>query len=201
MGNESEQLETQALFPLHTVLFPGSILQLKIFEQRYLDLVKTCMKSQQGFVVTLIREGNEVDDTPTIHTIGTYVEIIDFERLDNGLLGITIQAKHKVRIQSTTAQHDGLLNGTTELISDDENTLNDDTEPYQHLSDMLETLVEHPLLKNQYADIDYHSLTEISYRLSEFLPTSNINKQGLLEITRVQDRLDKIDELIEQLQA
>ena len=191
---------TLSLFPLHTVLFPGSVLQLKIFEQRYLDLVKTSMRNNCGFVVVLINQGNEVNDTPTIHRIGTYVEITDFEMLDNGLLGITIKAKHKVLIKNTTTQHDGLLNGEAEPIADEDDSTPENLEKYHHLKSMLETLVEHPLLKEQYCDINYQSLSEISYRLSEFLPTSNINKQELLEIAHVEDRLIKIEVLIEQLQ-
>lgn len=196
----TKSLTTLSLFPLHTVLFPGSILQLKIFEQRYLDLVKDCMKHNHGFVVVLINDGNEVNDTPTIHSIGTYVEITDFETLDNGLLGITIKAQHKVLVSHTTAQHDGLLKGETEIVSETDDTSPESLEKHHHLIQMLETLVDHPLLKAQYSDINYQSLSEISYRLSEFLPTSNINKQTLLEIDRVEERLNNIELLIEQLQ-
>ena len=197
----TNSLITLPLFPLHTVLFPGSILQLKIFEQRYLDLVKDRMKNNHGFVVVLINDGNEVNDTPTIHCIGTYVEIIDFETLENGLLGITIKAQYKVFVSNTTAQHDGLLKGETKIISETDDTSPESLEKRHHLIRMLETLVDHPLLKAQYSDINYQSLSEISYRLSEFLPTSNINKQTLLEIERVEERLNKIQLLIEQLQT
>lgn len=191
---------TAPLFPLNTVLFPGSVLQLKIFEQRYLGLVKTCMKNTHGFVVVLINDGHEVNDTPTIHCIGTYVEITDFETLDNGLLGITIKAKHKVMIKNTAAQHDGLLTGDIEKIPDDETTDQELIDEYHHLKDMLESLIQHPLLNEQYTDINYDSAVEISYRLSEFLPTSNINKQELLETIDVKDRLIKIVTLIDQMQ-
>jgi len=182
------------------VLFPGSVLKLKIFEQRYLDLVKNCMKNSLGFVVVLINEGNEVNDTPSIHCIGNYVEITDFETLDNGLLGITIKAKHKVQIRKTTVQHDGLLTGTVEDITEYADSTSATIKKYHHLIEILENLVEHPLLQTDYADIDYRSPSEVSYRLSEFLPTSNLNKQQLLEISRVEDRLDKIETLIDQLQ-
>lgn len=202
----TNKLTTTALFPLNMVLFPGSILPLKIFEQRYLELVKTCMKKSHGFVVVLINEGHEVDDTPTVYCVGSYVEITDFESLDNGLLGITIKAIHRVRITNTTTQHDGLLNGMTEAIPDNEvtgdETLNREIlEKFHHLKEVLESLTQHPLIKAQYADINYQSAIEISYRLSEFLPTSNINKQELLETANVEDRLNKIETLINQMQS
>lgn len=189
-----------ALFPLHTVLFPGSILQLKIFEQRYLDLVKSCTRDNEGFVVVLISQGNEVNDTPSIYRVGSYVEIIDWEALDNGLLAITIQAKYKVLIKNTHAQHDGLLKGEIEDIVDTDDCSDTIIDRYSHLKDMLLTLVQHPMLSTLYDDIDYHSSLEISYRLSDFLPTSNQHKQELLEMARVEDRLTRIESLIDQLQ-
>ena len=192
--------ETLSLFPLHTVLFPGSVLQLKIFEQRYLDLIKTCMKQNHGFIVVLIESGNEVDDTPKIYSVGTYVEITDWESLDNGLLGITIKSRYKVQIKNTRVQHDGLLSGEIENILDTEDTSEALFERYQHLIEVLETLVQHPLLKAHYADINYHSGAEVSYRLSEFLPTTNLHKQELLETLNVEDRLIKLDGLLLQLQ-
>jgi Lon protease-like protein len=67
-----------ALFPLNTVLFPGSTLPLQIFEQRYLTLIKDCMKQQNGFVTVLISEGKEVRKTPHIYSTGCYVEGIDW---------------------------------------------------------------------------------------------------------------------------
>jgi len=196
----TKQSTTLSLFPLHTVLFPGSILQLKIFEQRYLDLVKSCMKDSHGFIVTLINSGKEVNDLPTIYCVGTYVDIIDWEQLDDGLLGITIQAKHKVLIRNTRAQHDGLLKGDIEPITESDDTSGKVIKKYSHLKDMLEDLAKHPFLNASYSDIDYRSPVEVSYRLSEFLPASNQCKQELLETTNVEDRLTRIDNIIDQLQ-
>lgn len=159
------------------------------------------MKDAHGFVVALIESGKEVDDTPKTYRVGTYVEIIDWERLDNGLLGITIQSRYKVLIKNTRVQHDGLINGDTESIQDSENTSEVLIKRYQHLIEVLQSLVQHPLLKKQYADIDYHSSVDISYRLSEFLPTSNLHKQELLEIENVEQRLLRLDSLLAQIQS
>ena len=98
-----------ALFPLNTIVFPGGILPLQIFEQRYLNLIKDCMKNETGFVIVLINEGKEVGSTPQIYCTGCYVEIIDWDSLENGLLGISIQAKYRVRLTNSTVRDDGLL--------------------------------------------------------------------------------------------
>jgi len=98
-----------ALFPLNTVHFPGSVLPLQIFEQRYLTLITDCLKQQAGFVIVLISEGKEVGTAPQKYSTGCYVEIIDWESLKNGLLGITIQAKYRVHLSNSTVRDDGLL--------------------------------------------------------------------------------------------
>ena len=107
-----------ALFPLHTVLFPGSRLPLQIFEQRYLGLISDSLKKQQGFVCVLISEGKEVNDTPSVFSTGCYVEITDWETLANGLLGITIEARYRVRLSQPNVKDSGLLVAETEAMDD-----------------------------------------------------------------------------------
>lgn len=159
------------------------------------------MKDSHGFIVVLINSGKEVNDTPTIYRVGTYVEIIDWEQLDDGLLGITIQSKNKVFIKKTRVQHDGLLKGDIEHITESDDASGKITNKYRHLKDMLVDLAKHPFLSTSYSDINYRSSAEVSYRLSEFLPTSNQFKQELLEITNAEDRLLKIEHMIDQLQG
>ena len=76
------------LFPLRTVLFPGGTLPLRIFEPRYVDMVRWCMREAQGFGVVLLREGSDVLDAkdpdgheqaPQIFDVGTLAQIIDFD--------------------------------------------------------------------------------------------------------------------------
>ena len=133
-----------ALFPLNTVLFPGSILPLQIFEQRYLNLVKDCMKQQTGFVSVLISEGKEVGSTPRIYQTGCYVEIIDWESLPNGLLGISIQAKYRVHLSNSSVRDDGLLLAEASPLY---STLDDNAimpETFKPLSDKLDQLLHQP---------------------------------------------------------
>jgi len=191
--------ETQAFFPLDTVLFPGGILPLQIFEQRYLNLVKSCMKNELGFVVVLISSGKEVNDAPEIHRIGTYVKIIDWESLDNGLLGITIQGVRRVQLQSTSAKDDGLLVGRViELGSCDEQSvvLNN---KYDDLIKTLQQLSKHPFVAQRYSSIDFSSAHTVCNRLSEFLPISNLVKQELLETLDIEFQIEKLQAIIDGL--
>ncbi|TNF92254.1 MAG: hypothetical protein EP297_13585 [Gammaproteobacteria bacterium] len=105
------------IFPLHTVLFPGGILPLQIFEARYLDMVAKCMRKNTGFVIALIKEGQETGQPASHHTIGTYCNIIDFDQQDNGLLSITVKGEYRVKIENTHIGNEGLIIGNAKQLS------------------------------------------------------------------------------------
>lgn len=189
-----------ALFPLNTVLFPGSILPLQIFEQRYLNLIKDCMKQQTGFVTVLISDGKEVGSTPQIYCTGCYVEIIDWESLENGLLGISVQAKYRARLSNSSVRDDGLLLADVTAIKSTLDTNTSLPESFAPLSETLEQLLQHPFAK-QYKDmVDFGSTAEICYRLSELLPINNKQKQQLLETETTEQMLDLLVLYINSLQ-
>lgn len=80
------------LFPLSTVLFPGCVLDLQVFEARYLDMIARCMKQGSGFGVVCILEGSETGDIePDIAGIGCEARVSDFQKQENGLLGIRVE--------------------------------------------------------------------------------------------------------------
>jgi Lon protease-like protein len=189
-----------ALFPLNTVLFPGSILPLQIFEQRYLNLIKECMKQQTGFVTVLISEGKEVGAAPQVYRVGCYVEIIDWQSLANGLLGISVQAKYRVRLSDSSVRDDGLLFAeTTSLESafDDSLQLPQGFEP---LSATLQQLLKHPYAQHYEDKINFEKASDICFRLSELLPISNKHKQLLLESDNLVQMLDQLALHINALQ-
>ena len=190
-----------ALFPLQTVLFPGSILPLQIFEQRYLTLIKDCMKQQTGFVVVLISEGKEVGKTPQIYCTGCYVEIIDWESLPNGLLGISIQARHRVRLSDSSVRDDGLILAEASPF---ESTLDENfplPKVFEPLSETLKQLLNHPFAQRYKGDVDFHNTADICYRLGELLPISNKQKQLLLESETAEQMLDQLALHINALQT
>ncbi len=76
------------LFPLNIVLFPDGPLPLRIFETRYVDMVRTCMREDRGFGVVLISAGLEAGPAET-YDVGTTAKITDFHQLPNGLLGLS----------------------------------------------------------------------------------------------------------------
>ena len=190
-----------ALFPLNTVMFPGSILPLQIFEQRYLNLIKQCMKLETGFVPVLISEGKEVGRTPQIYSTGSYVEIIDWDTLSNGLLGISIQAKHRVRLSNSSVRDDGLLLAEASYFK---STLDNNPplpEAFKPLPETLKQLLNHPFAAHYKDKVDYAATADICYRLSELLPISNKQKQLLLETETTEQILDLLALHINALQT
>lgn len=197
--NSDNTTETHSLFPLDTVLFPGGILPLQIFEQRYLNMIKTCMKNELGFVVVLISSGKEVNDVPEIHRIGTYVEIIDWESLTNGLLGVTVQGVRRVKLQTTTARDDGLLVGKISELKDCDNQVVALTSENNDLVKTLQELSKHPFVAQRYSDIDYSSASTVCNRLGELLPIPNLVKQELLETLNLEHQIEKLQIIINEL--
>src|SRR5690606_41531465 len=95
--------DTTPLFPLKTVLFPGGVLPLRIFEPRYVDMIGRCMKRPQKFGVLLIVEGSETGAAQTAE-IGTLAEIVDWHQEADGLLGIVAAGRDRFRPEPTSRQ-------------------------------------------------------------------------------------------------
>ena len=112
------------VFPIGIVVLQGTIQSLQIFEPRYLSMVKDCMSSSSGFVITL---SSNNDSGESFMSQGTFVEIIDFNQLPNGLLGITVKGSQKVSIkyveQTETGLHFAAIVPISEPTVDDQAVL------------------------------------------------------------------------------
>ena len=108
------------IFPLNTVLFPGGVLPLRVFETRYMDMVRDCLKKEQHFGVCLIQQGVEVARQPgesaTPEAVGCTAEITDWDMKDMGVLNIRTLGVERFRIQSRVVQPNGLILAQVEMI-------------------------------------------------------------------------------------
>jgi uncharacterized protein len=182
------------LFPLNVVLFPGGPLPLRIFETRYYDMVRRCMREGEGFGVVLIREGREVGLAETdVYPVGTLAEITDFHQLSDGLLGLSCIGRKRFRIVSRRRQTDGLNLGEIEWI---------DAEPsvavpahHARLAALLRNVL--PQLGEVYARIEMHldDAAWVGHRLAEILPIPPAEKQRYLELGDPIERLDRLASL------
>ena len=178
-----------ALFPLNIVLFPAGSLPLRIFETRYVDMVRRCMRETQTFGVVLIREGSEVGPAETFD-IGTLARIVDFHQLSDGLLGLSCVGEQRFRIQSRSRQADGLNLAEVEWLPPEP----DVALPPRHarLAALLKNVL--PQLGEVYANIDMRldDAAWVGHRLAEILPLPLSEKQSCLELDDPVQRLDTL---------
>jgi len=187
------------LFPLHTVLFPNGYLPLRIFEQRYIDMVRESSAMGACFGVCLINHSDDGSHPSTHLRIGTTAEICDFSTLDDGLLGITAQGRQKFIIQKTRMRDNGLLMAEVEPLT--ETSPVEVPEQYSVLSMITGRFMEqlganYPTFQPQHLQ-DAHW---VGYRLAELLPLENSEKQVLLQISDPLERLQYLLEVLPRFQ-
>lgn len=187
---------TLPLFPLNTVVFPGGVQPLRIFEQRYLTMVKQAIADNTAFGICAIREGAETGTPAVPYTVGTLVHVIDWDMPQNGILHIDTLAQERFVIRSTEVNSSGLLMGTVESVS---------SEPAMAIPDDLELAVE--ILRHivdEYGDTHFpapHAFDNavwVGYRLSEVLPLKLNIKQDLLEMNDSLTRLRILTEFLKK---
>ena len=188
------------LFPLRTVLFPDGLLPLRIFEQRYLSMVRDCARSDSGFGVCLIVEGEEAIAPVRIAPFGTMAWIVDWFTLEDGLLGVSAIGTARFRVEHTRRQADGLMLGSVVLLPEPEPQIlpPDFAVLAQVLSRFMDKMGDH------YPDYTPDKLDDavwVGYRLSELLPLSSIEKQNLLEKADPIDRLQELLEILPRFQS
>ena len=191
---------TLPLFPLKTVLFPGCVLDLQIFEARYLDMIARCMKQGTGFGVVCILDGREVGNAPQdIARIGCEALIRDFQRQDNGLLGIRVEGGRRFEVLSTELQRDQLLVAQVEWLSEiPEQPLQDED---QDLLALLKALAEHPMVAALSMNTEVAGQQSLANQLAYLLPFAEADKIELLQVDDPQQRLDGIQVLLDEIQG
>lgn len=116
-------LHSLPLFPLGTVLFPGGLLPLRIFEVRYLDMVGKCRKADAPFGVVTLTSGAEVRkagaEAERFAAVGTLARIREFESPQSGLLQIECVGTQRFRIRTTELQKHGLWVAEVDAVPDD----------------------------------------------------------------------------------
>ena len=188
------------LFPLRTVLFPDGYLPLRIFEQRYLTLVRECARTDSGFGVCLIVEGEEAIAPVRTAPIGTLAHIVDWHTLEDGLLGVSTRGSCRFLLEHTHRQDDGLMLGHAVWIP--EPAPCPVPEAYSVLSQVLGRFLEK--LGPNYQSYTQEMLDDavwVGYRLSEFLPLAAIEKQNLLELNDPIERLQDLLEILPRFQS
>lgn len=187
------------LFPLNTVLYPGGQLSLRIFEPRYLDMIRECARTGSSFGVCLILEGREAGAPALPAAVGTLARIVDFHNREDGLLGIMAEGGERFRVQRTRVRSDGLVRGDVEPWT---------AEPAEEvpvelalLQSILERLIENLAPHWRHAPKHlYDDASWLGFRLAELLPLQTDEQQRLLELTDPVRRLGELRDILPRFQ-
>lgn len=181
------------LFPLNTVLFPGGRLPLRIFEQRYMDMAKACLRDATPFGICLIREGREVGEPAIPAEIGTLARIGTWDMPQLGVLHVTALGERRFRILERRVQSDGLARASVELIPQDQDAPIPET--CASCVRLLERVIEQQAgLFEPPQRLD--SASWVSLRLAEILPLPLAAKQELLELADARARIERLNALL-----
>jgi hypothetical protein len=197
------------LFPLHTVLFPDGLLPLKIFEARYLDMARGCLRDNSPFGVCLLKSGGEVakPDEPSVpEPVGCLAEIAQCDVDEFGMLLIRARGTRRFRLLSHRTESSGLLVGMAEPIGADV-PLEGSThlEKFGACAEVLERIIA--TIRERNADslpfIEPFRLDDpswVSNRLSEVLPIALRARQKLMELQDAGERIDIVHHYMQQHQ-
>jgi len=198
---------TLPLFPLKTVLFPGRLLPLKVFEQRYIDMTKTCLRDEQPFGVCLLTRGEEVAarvaerdqlvaGAPVdFALIGTQARIVSWDMPQLGILHLKTEGGTRFQVQSSSVADDGLVVAqVTFLPPEPAVTLPEEFAP---LAGLLELMIDRAGPENFSAQA-LDDASWVGYRLAELLPLPLAIKQSMLEVNDSVVRLKVLAQFLKQ---
>ncbi|WP_372361317.1 LON peptidase substrate-binding domain-containing protein [Xanthomonas sp. NCPPB 1325] len=179
------------LFPLHNVLLPGAAMGLRVFERRYLDLVRECGRNGTSFGVCLILDGNEVGAPATPAAFGTEVRIEDFDVGADGVLVLRLRGTRRFHVQRSRIRDNGLVVGEVSWCEPDPD---DELRP-EHglLATVLERMLEQ--VGGEFASVGPGLLDQsawVGWRLAELLPLTEQQRLSLLQQDDPHRRLDQL---------
>lgn len=192
------------LFPLGAILLPAGRMPLRVFEARYVDLVRDCMKTDGEFGVVLIRDGSEVvstpdDAMPKLAQLGTAARIVDWDPLPGGMLGVTIEGTRKFRLLSTTQRADFLVVGDVDWLPPEPVV---ELPPHAvDLRHLLRQLMLHPAIAGLNLSIDDLDTGRLTHLIGQLLPIEQENKFRLLAEADPLRRLDQLLALLDRFSA
>lgn len=182
------------IFPLKAVLFPGGRLPLRVFEPRYMDMVKECLKNERPFGICSITEGEEVGAPAAYAPVGTIAKIGSWDMPELGILSIVTEGGSRFNVIARETTASGLAVAEVALLQEEDVESTSPPEPM--FADLLEKLIERVGERHFTAERHFDDPNWVSYRLAEILPLKLSLKQKLLEVNDSEVRLRVIGEFL-----
>jgi Lon protease-like protein len=188
------------IFPLGTVLFPGAVLPLRIFEARYMDMAKDCLKRDSPFGICLIREGSEVGAPAIPEPVGCLARISEADMVELGILKVKAQGLERFRIRSAETGKQGLIIGEVEHLGPEETSGAGEEAPLQlaESAGFLRKAIAGIGEGRFGAPFQFDDASWVSFRIAEILPLRNDVKQKLLELRDASVRLAILHKFLRQ---
>lgn len=178
------------LFPLQAVLVPGAALGLRIFEPRYIDLVRECGRSGEGFGICLIVAGGEAGAPATPATYGTEARIEDFGTGDDGLLTLSVRGARRFRVARSHVRDNGLVVADVHWLADAPVSLRLRPE-HALLATLIERIVD-KVGNPAPGEARFDDAAWVGWRLAEMLPMEEEQRLRLLQLDDPHARLDAL---------
>ncbi|MGH8661586.1 MAG: LON peptidase substrate-binding domain-containing protein [Burkholderiales bacterium] len=189
---KSEVHEEIFIFPLNTVLYPEGALPLKVFEQRYIEMTKACLRDGRPFGVCLIREGREVGAAAVPEPVGCFATIESWDMPQLGLFHLIVRGGGRFRIREMKVASNHLISAAVERIPADSPGPGVDS----LCREVLQAIIKKAGTEHFPAPLRLDDAAWVGYRLAEVLPLEPRAKQALLEITDAGARLGRLRELL-----
>jgi Lon protease-like protein len=196
--SESADLEPfeLPLFPLNTVLFPGGVLPLRVFEQRYMDMTKACLRDNAPFGVCFIKEGGEVGSPAIPHDVGCLARITDWDMQQMGVLNLKAVGMRRFRVLERRVEANGLIVAKAQLLPVEPPL----PLPAEHAAcaGVLTHIVARVGEDKFEPPLAYDDAVWVGYRLAEVLPIKLSAKQNMLEMNDTIVRLEVLHRFLGQ---
>lgn len=180
------------LFPLHAVLVPGAALDLRIFERRYLDMLRDCGRNGGGFGVCLILDGGEAGTPAAPAAFGTEALIEDFDNTPDGLLSLRVRGHRRFHVLRTRVRDTGLVVADIEWREEDARAPRLRPE-HALLAELLRRMLEQiGAGQADPAPVLFEDAAWVGWRLAELLPLSMPQRQALLQFDDPHARLQRL---------
>jgi hypothetical protein len=185
-----------AIFPLNSVLFPGGLLPLRIFEQRYMEMAKACLKNDEPFGICLIQSGHEVGAPATPEPIGCTARIVEWDMQQLGVLSIKARGGQRFRILESRVTETALTRASVEMLPQDIDS--ELPEEFGACATLLKAVFEEHGSAIVAAPLQFESSSWVSSRLVEILPVPLAAKQKLLELDDARQRIEILGKFLQQ---
>lgn len=190
------QISELPIFPLNTVLYPGGLLHLRVFEPRYLQMITQCLKNSSAFGVCLIADGREAGTPAVPHAVGVRATIEHWDMEQLGLLHIVARGSERFRILTSSTEANGLIRAQTERILPELRL--PVPEPMNDLVNALRKIVDKAGTELVAEPHEFYDASWVGYRFCELLPMPLAAKQGLLELDEPLVRLNILRQYLAQ---